>query len=232
MSRNIKSYCLDFEPQKQESKFSFSNITTQFRQHIKLAAELLVTFVVSGFCLYYFYYYINEKKLDKLTYLTFIISCANAFLDTPFFRDESFCELKILLDYAQEVLPLPFLTADLWMKFEIAPAYVSYLHAAYGLTAFFYLIIFEYKRPDLTDFAIIFNYFSLMGLAIYKQNIFAAAAALHVCIFYIKFKRTEFCFVNNKFISMLASAFFNLCALYSFGPESWLPGEGGEGSED
>lgn len=226
MSRKIKSYCVDLETEKKESTFSFNNIRNEVIYYVKLFVELLITFGISIFCLYYFYNTTNDKKFDQLTYITFIITCANAFLDTPIFRHESFCELKILLDYAQEVLPLPFLSADLWMKFEIAPPYVSYLHAAFGLTAFFYLVIFEYKRPDLTDLANILNFFSLMGVAIYQQNIFAAAAAVQACLFYIKFKRTDYCFENNKFLFMCSSALFNLFALISFDPDSWMPSSG------
>lgn len=230
MSRKVKSYCLDFEPEeKSSSTFSFTNIKDQVIRYVKLAIELLIAYGITTFCLYYFYTTTNERRLDQLTYVTFVVTCLNALLDTPIFRHESFCELKSLMDYAQEVLPLPFLTADLWMKYEIAPAYVSYLHAGFGLFAVVYVIFFEYKRQDLSDLTMILNFASLMGAAISQLNYFAMCAAVIAAVFYVAFKRTEDCFEQNKFVFMCSCAFFNLFALFSFDPDAWMPIGGGEG---
>lgn len=222
MSKKPKSYCTDLEPRKTSSNFSLSNIRSQAIFYVRRVIDLLLSFGVSALCLFYFYTTTTEKQLDQLTYISFLITCANAIFVTPLFRHESFCDLKLLMDYAQEVLPLPFLTADLWMKFEVAPGYVSYVHAAFGLTAFFFMVIFEYKRPDLTDLAMIFNFFSLLAFAIYMQNIFAGLAALEACAFYMKFKRLEQCFEKNKMLFMCSCAAFNLLALCSFDPDSWM----------
>lgn len=229
MSRKVKSYCVDYETEEKASSFSISNIKDQLIHYTKLAIELLITYGITTFCLYYFYTTTNDKQLDKLTYVTFIVTCLNSLLHTPIFNHESFCELKSLVDYAQEVLPLPFLTADLWMKYEIAPAYISYINAAFGLFAIFFTIFFEYKRQDLSDLAMILNFVSLMGVAIYNANYFAICAAMIALVFYVWYKRTEECFENNKFVFMCSCAFFNLFALFSFDPDSWMP-SGGESS--
>lgn len=223
MSRKPKSYCLDLESKKTESQFSVDNIKTQVINYGTQTVELFFSFFVSAFCLYYFYTTTNEKQLDQLTYITFLISCGNGLLATPLFSHESFCELKSLMDYAQEVLPLPFLTADLWIKFDLAPSYIAYMHAAFGLTAFFFLVIFEYKRPDLTDLAMILNFFSLIGAGIYMQNSFAVMASIEAGFFYIQYKRKQVCLEDHRYLFICSCAFFNMFALFSFDPDNWMP---------
>lgn len=232
MSRKVKPYCLDFDVKKKESKsFSFSTIQSKFSGTVKTSIELLLILGITAFCLYKFYYETTEQQFNQLTYITFLITCINAVLDTRIFRDESFYELKLLMDYAQEVLPLPFLTADLWMKNEMAPGYVCYLHAAFGLFAFFYMIVFECKRLDLTDLSMFVNFIALMYFSVQIKNVFSFLAAVVMGVFYLRFKRYATSFEDNRFYFMCCCALFNLLALMSFNPDSWSIG-GGEKAEE
>lgn len=227
MSRGFESYCgvaSEFGDSKNKSKNSASaDFKNQIIRYVTHGIELFLTFGITLGCLYYFYVTTTEKTLNQLTYFTFLITILNSLLHTPLFKHESFCDLKMLMDYAQEVLPLAFLTADFWIKNELAPSYIGYTHAALGIAALFYMIVFEYKRPDLTDLSMIFNSVSLVGAAIYMNNSYAVLAAFEACSYYVFFKRTELCFENNKFKFIVSCAIFNCFALASFQPGDWTP---------
>lgn len=226
MSSRTPHHCLDLDVHRISHKRSFSPppaTESPVIKYVKKGSEFIVAFSTSVACFYYLLTKVTDNNLNQLTFFTYVITMLNALLSVPLFSHESFCDLKILVDYAQEVLPLPFLASDYWIREELAPNYISYLYAAFGIGALVYLVIFEYKRPDLTDLAMLVSFCSLSLAGYYNQRPYPVLAAMEAGVYYVKFKRHEQYVEPNKFKFILSCATFNVLALTVFDPEYFTP---------
>lgn len=87
--------------------------------------------------------------------------------------DESYTDVKVLLDYAQEILPLPCICAEIWLKYNVLEnSFLAYLHAALGFSAFTFLVLYECKRMDLTDLTILTSGVSLATVRQSQKKIY------------------------------------------------------------
>ncbi|KAJ8936735.1 hypothetical protein NQ314_012182 [Rhamnusium bicolor] len=138
--------------------------------------------------------------------------------------EESFSDLRHLLDYAQIVLPLPFVTTELWQKHNVGPSEVAILHALFGLSAFLFYALMEYRRQDLTDLALILSIISSAVVGLLYQNYFATLAAAVVAAAYFGVKRKETCGdTKPQMIFNISMAVFSIASLAAFEPKDWIP---------
>lgn len=142
-------------------------------------------------------------------------------------NEESFIDLRILLDYAQVVLPHPFLTTELWYKHSVGPSETALMHCFFGLAAFLFFVLMEYKRQDLSDLALIISIISSIIVGIIYENYFATGAGVLLAAAYFPLKRGEECVLEG--VQSLSGYFNFVMVVYSiltvaqFEPKSWIP---------
>lgn len=98
--------------------------------------------------------------------------------------------MRILLDYAQQVICLPMIVTDFLLKYNIAPFEIAIIPTILSLVTLFMFVILEYKRQDLTDLNMILSLaiYSICGM---EYNLYACIASIFISIGYFGFKRSE-----------------------------------------
>ncbi|KAJ8960711.1 hypothetical protein NQ318_020003 [Aromia moschata] len=163
--------------------------------------ELIVPIVLSVqfavihlYCLLTYHTQVTDKDLLHFAYVGYTTMFLNSLVNfTSFGTDESFCELRLLLDYAQLTLALPCFTTEVWIANSVGANEVAVLHALFGLSAFFFYVLMEYKRQDLTDLALIISGLSSLLVGLIYANYFASGAALVYLVGYFFVKRKQTC---------------------------------------
>lgn len=136
-------------------------------------------------------------------------------------------DLNILLDYAQVVLPHPFLMTTLWVKHNVGPNETALPHCVFGLAAFLFFVFMEYKRQDLTDLALIYSIISSILVGIIYENYYSVGAGSVLAVAYFALKRGEECVMESvqpcSSYFNFAMAVYSLLTLAQVEPKSWVP---------
>ncbi|KAJ8920836.1 hypothetical protein NQ315_015628 [Exocentrus adspersus] len=207
---------------KNRKNSSISQKLLPLGSHVVLAA-------VNLYCLIIYFTQVTDKNLLDFGYVAYITMLAQALIGlTKYLNDESFIDLRILLEYGQIVLPHPFLTTALWQKLSVGPNEIALLHCFFGLAAFLFFILMEYKRQDLTDLALITSITSSIIVGILYENYFATASGFLMAGSYFKLKRGEdVCTASPKTPTFayynLTMAAFSGVTLAQFEPKNWIP---------
>ncbi|XP_050517671.1 uncharacterized protein LOC126892207 [Diabrotica virgifera virgifera] len=174
--------------------------------------------LVAAFCLKVYYEHVANRDARHLAHFSYLIMIANACAGLlRYTNDDTYCDLRILLDYGQLVLALPLIVTEFLLKNEVVPAEVAYIPTGIAFATFLMFIFLEYKRQDLTDLNVITSILCYIIVG-YAYSLYAFVAGLIFGLNYFLIKRREECFLKkaNQF-NLLMSA-FALMSLLSLDP--------------
>ncbi|XP_057672015.1 uncharacterized protein LOC130903768 [Diorhabda carinulata] len=177
--------------------------------------------VVAAFCLKIYYEQVVDKDVRHLAHISYLIMIANACAGLlRYTNDDTYCDLRILLDYAQLVLTLPLIVSEFLLKNDVAPPEISYIPAGIAFATLLMFIILEYKRQDLTDLNVITSLLCYIIVGCF-YNLYAVLAGLNYAINYFFIKRKEGCCLKkaNQFNLLMSS--FAALSLLSLDPTLW-----------
>ncbi|VEN43440.1 unnamed protein product [Callosobruchus maculatus] len=203
------------------------------------ASSVFFSFLVTLYCTMIFYEHVAEKNFGHFAYVGYIsmlLHTAGAISKMKIGGTEDiFSDLRILTDYATQVLVIPSLTTELWMKKEVAPFEVAVLPVSLGCLAFIFFIAMEYKRRDITDLVVLLNLIFMVlanlngeGALLFSLGAYIIFASAYVCT-------KRHCGDNVKLDDIFNAAVSTvlLITLIDFEPASftpapinWLLGEG------
>ncbi|XP_023016392.1 uncharacterized protein [Leptinotarsa decemlineata] len=176
---------------------------------------------VGIYCLLIYHSEVSQKEI-KLPSFAYSLMIANSLAGlTKFVPDDSFYELRLLLDYAQLIMALPLITTEFLITHQIFPEEISGIPVYIGFTALMLFIIFEYKRQDLTDLTIILSLFLYASTGIFHQPM-AIVGSIFFSVGYFSYKRNEGVCLRNQNYFNLCMAVFGFLSVVAFEPEKLL----------
>nr|CAH7736782.1 unnamed protein product [Callosobruchus chinensis] len=161
---------------------------------IPLSPYAIISFKVfsllaSIYCLDIYFHQVAAGDLMHVVFLAYYILILRSVVSfTVLWSEDIFYDLRILTDYATQVLVIPSLTTELWMKKEIAPFEVAVLPVSLGCLAFVFFIAMEYKRRDITDLVVLLNLIFMVlanlngeGGLLFSLGAYIIFASAYVC---------------------------------------------------
>ncbi|VEN43442.1 unnamed protein product [Callosobruchus maculatus] len=196
----------------------------------------IFSLLASIYCLNIYYDQVTTGDLMHVAFLAYYILILRSVVSfTELCTEDIFSDLRILTDYATQVLVIPSLTTELWMKKEVAPFEVAVLPVSLGCLAFIFFIAMEYKRRDITDLVVLLNLIFMVlanlngeGALLFSLGAYIIFASAYVCT-------KRHCGDNVKLDDIFNAAVSTvlLITLIDFEPASftpapinWLLGEG------
>ncbi|KAG5896904.1 hypothetical protein JTB14_033542 [Gonioctena quinquepunctata] len=179
--------------------------------HFHLAA-------VATYCLLIYQSDIAQGNIKPASFAYALMIANSLSVLSQYVPDDSFYELRVLLDYAQLLLALPFITTDFLIRYEVFPEEISAIPIFIGFGALVLFIVFEFKRQDLTDLTVILSLFlySVSGLV---HQMWAFAAAFFFFIGYFGFYRNQGDCWRNDGRYNLCMSMFAFLSLAAFQPD-------------
>ncbi|CAG9860258.1 unnamed protein product [Phyllotreta striolata] len=176
----------------------------------------IILATIAGFCLKDYYYEVTFRDIQHYAFVSYLLVIANSLSALLHFtNDSSYCDLRILLDYAQQVMCFPMVLTDFLLKYNIAPASIAVIPSILSLLTVFLFVLLEYKRQDLTDLNILICLitYTITGM---EYNAYACIAALFIGTAYFRFKRNEGVCIRKASqynLLMAGFVFFSLLSL-------------------
>ncbi|CAH2012172.1 unnamed protein product [Acanthoscelides obtectus] len=192
---------------------------------------LFFTFLVSLYCTMTFYEFVADKNFGHYAYVGYITMLLHTMGSISKLKiagaEDVFYDLRILTDYATQVLVIPSLTIELWTQRGIGSSEVTLISLALGGMAFLFFVAMEYKRRDITDLVVLLNviFIVLANLACTEDRLllYSLTAYIIFAVAYVATKRHSSDNPTLDNIFHVAMSIVLLLTLIDLEPSSYKP---------
>nr|CAH7749433.1 unnamed protein product [Callosobruchus chinensis] len=161
------------------------------RRLIRIIMEV-APFLINLYSLHAFTLVIPPNEIMHFAFIAYIMMIFFGFVSiSHYLWGDMLLDLTILLDYAQLTLVPPLLAAEVALRYHAMEPNLALALASAGVPALLFFVLMEYRRPGLTDLAIIPSIIALMAIGVENGSLGAVLAAAFFCYAYFWKKRNK-----------------------------------------
>ncbi|CAH2012174.1 unnamed protein product [Acanthoscelides obtectus] len=188
----------------------------------------IFSLITSLYCFSIFYDHVAGGDLMHIGFLAYLLSILSSIASfAALSAEDVFYDLRILTDYATQVLVIPSLTIELWTQRGIGSSEVTLISLALGGMAFLFFVAMEYKRRDITDLVVLLNviFIVLANLACTEDRLllYSLTAYIIFAVAYVATKRHSSDNPTLDNIFHVAMSIVLLLTLIDLEPSSYKP---------